>query len=42
MDEHNNTLVVYVITVEKSQLFVLEFLTLGFGRSYTDLFAKVN
>ncbi|MCK5470244.1 MAG: hypothetical protein KAI99_17095, partial [Cyclobacteriaceae bacterium] len=41
-DEHNNTLVVYVIKVERSQMFVLEFLTFGFGRSYSDLFAKVN
>lgn len=31
IDEHNNTLVVYVITVERSQLFVLELLTFGFG-----------
>ena len=41
-DEHNNILVVYVTTVEISQMFVLEFLTLDFGRSNTDLFAKVN
>ena len=41
-DGHNNILVVYVIAVEKSLMFVLLFLTLGFGGGYTGFITGVG